>query len=240
MSIELMAMVFKAQGLKSTHKLVLLALADHGNDEGDHIYPSVPLLASKTALSERAVQTTLAELRDENNLKLLTVVKQGGGKKATEYKMNVEKLRCMTIEGCSTFTPGVQHVHPRGAGDAPLTIIEPLIKPEVKGAVAPPMTAGQDFFLSSFNAKRFANNIQRQAVLDLENKYGLELLKSGVKWAATNGMGMGKAITALQTAIPKWDKPKPSRNGNGNGHGPEPAGFAGLRAFMEKHNAELD
>lgn len=47
----------------STAKLIMLALADHANDEGESAYPSVGRLAKKTSLSEQTVRNTLDALK---------------------------------------------------------------------------------------------------------------------------------------------------------------------------------
>jgi len=47
----------------STAKLVLLAMADHANDEGEGIYPSVETLCRKTALSPQTIRNTFDALR---------------------------------------------------------------------------------------------------------------------------------------------------------------------------------
>lgn len=70
------------------------------------------------------------------------------------------------------------------------------------------LTEGQRFWLSAFGAKRFANTVQREAVLALERDFGTGALKQGVEWAAKQGMAMGRAVTALETALPKWGKVK--------------------------------
>lgn len=70
------------------------------------------------------------------------------------------------------------------------------------------LTEGQRYWLDSFGAKRFANTVQKQAVLALEREHGTDTLKAGVQWAAKQGMSMGKAVTSLETALPKWGKPK--------------------------------
>jgi hypothetical protein len=82
--------------------------------------------------------------------------------------------------------------------------------PSTPGGPSPPagLTEGQRFWLQSFGAKRFANTVQREAVMALERDYGTERLEQGVRWAAKQGMTMGRALTALETALPKWDKPK--------------------------------
>jgi len=97
------------------------------------------------------------------------------------------------------------------------------ILPAVAGAdpIPPPgerdkgLSEGQRFWLDSFGAKRFANTVQRQAVLALERNHGTKKFKEGIDWAAKQGMGMGKALTSLETALPNWDKKKGQRNGAG-------------------------
>ena len=74
MSVNLMSAIFQAEffDLKdengnvtkaSTAKLVLLAMADHANDEGEGIYPSVETLCRKTALSPQTIRNTFDALR---------------------------------------------------------------------------------------------------------------------------------------------------------------------------------
>lgn len=55
-----MTLAFKT-ALPCTQKFVLVALCDSANDQGE-CYPSVPTLAEKCSLSERAVQTSIATL----------------------------------------------------------------------------------------------------------------------------------------------------------------------------------
>jgi hypothetical protein len=74
MSVNLMSSIFEVEffDLKdengnttkaSTAKLVLLAMADHANDEGEGAYPSVERLCRKTALSEQTIRNTFDALR---------------------------------------------------------------------------------------------------------------------------------------------------------------------------------
>lgn len=74
MSVNLMSAIFQAEffDLKdengnvtkaSTAKLVLLAMADHANDEGEGIYPSIETLCRKTALSPQTIRNTFDALR---------------------------------------------------------------------------------------------------------------------------------------------------------------------------------
>ncbi len=61
MSVKVMGRVWELK-LPHSHMLVLLALADHADHEGDNIYPSVGLVAWKCGYSERQVQRIIAEL----------------------------------------------------------------------------------------------------------------------------------------------------------------------------------
>lgn len=61
MSIKIMSQVFENEVLGPTQKLLLLALADHADDEGK-CYPSLARLARRTGLGERAVRGNLRQL----------------------------------------------------------------------------------------------------------------------------------------------------------------------------------
>ena len=75
-------------------------------------------------------------------------------------------------------------------------------------AVPDGLTEGQRLFLAAFGAKRFRTKPQKEAVLALEKAHGTAVLSEGVQWAAKQGMNMGKAVLSLETALPKWGKPK--------------------------------
>lgn len=74
MSVNLMSAIFETEFFDlqdekgnvtkaSTAKLVLLAMADHANDEGEGAYPSVARLCRKTALSEQTIRNTFDALK---------------------------------------------------------------------------------------------------------------------------------------------------------------------------------
>jgi hypothetical protein len=73
MSVKLMGFVFEhyPPGRGSNERLLALALLDHADHEGKNIYPSVALLARKTALAERTVQYTLKRMRQAGWLQLV-------------------------------------------------------------------------------------------------------------------------------------------------------------------------
>jgi len=86
MSIKIMSLIFDANHelITSTQKLVLLALADHANDEGYSIYPSMQKTANRTALSARTVRKTIRELEQAG---IINITRQGGGRITNEYRL---------------------------------------------------------------------------------------------------------------------------------------------------------
>lgn len=75
MSIRLMSAIFESATLGPTERLVMLALADHADDEG-RCYPSISRLCQRTGLSERAVQTNIRKLVQQGYIRIIP----GGGK----------------------------------------------------------------------------------------------------------------------------------------------------------------
>jgi hypothetical protein len=66
MSVHVSSVVWRLS-LGSTEKLVMLALADIANDDGE-AYPSNRLLMERTGLSDRAIQKALTKLQDAGYL----------------------------------------------------------------------------------------------------------------------------------------------------------------------------
>lgn len=75
MSIEIMSLIWKFSKQEGTALLMLLAIADHANDEGI-CWPSVQTLANKCRLSKRQATRLIQKLESEGEL----VIDQGGGR----------------------------------------------------------------------------------------------------------------------------------------------------------------
>ena len=159
-----MSAVFDSTTLGPTERLVMLALADHADDEGK-CYPSVERLCARTGLSERAVQMNVRKLVGEGYLH----VQIGGGKgNANLYFVspnpasNAPRTKC-TPAPDAPQTPHV--VRPNPAPDAPEpsgTIIEPSIetapaktrrRPEVP---LPPEWVPSDRNIADAEARQFS------------------------------------------------------------------------------------
>lgn len=114
MSVALMTLAWKSK-FGSTAKMVLLALCDNANDQGE-CFPSVPMLAEKCSLSERAVYKQLDLLESEEAIK--RNVRNG---RSTIYLLNP----------CTWFTPEpsspLNDVHPTPElrANEPLNVVHP-------------------------------------------------------------------------------------------------------------------
>lgn len=136
MSLKVMAMCFDAQLKTPTRFAVAIALADHADDDGASIYPSIARIAEKAKVSRRTAQYTLRKLEEEG---LIVVLSEGGtrGKDTREWRFDLEKLAALIpvrgaksapVEGCKPRQVGVQSTTRRGAAVAPkpsVTIKEP-------------------------------------------------------------------------------------------------------------------
>jgi DNA-binding transcriptional ArsR family regulator len=134
MSIALMTMAWKS-GLPSGQKMVLLALCDNANDQGE-CYPSVPMLAEKCSMGERTVQQHVADLESAG-----IVTREMRTGRSTMYHINPRKI-CTPAESAppqishptpADFAPPPPQIsHPTPADFAPITIKEPSIEPSEK------------------------------------------------------------------------------------------------------------
>lgn len=87
--------------------LVLISLASWADDDGSHIYPRVETLATKARCSVRQAQRALRQMESDG---VLIVVKKGGGRSLTEYRIDVEKLR--DGQGCQNGTGDTSDAKP--------------------------------------------------------------------------------------------------------------------------------
>jgi hypothetical protein len=94
MSILVMTRVFAKRFGSCTRKAIAVKLADHADDEGKGIWPSLSRLAASCDVSEATVRRTLAEFVSEG---LLTLVKEGGrGPGSTNrYDFDLAVLKAM-------------------------------------------------------------------------------------------------------------------------------------------------
>jgi len=182
MSVRCMAVVFDAQleDLKykkgeetlvakaSTCKLMLLAYADHANDEGEAAYPGYNRLIQKTCLSRQGVANTIEALR-QNNLLIADGVSNS---RTNRYTINLPLLRQTTESSHLTPPSQATRLVPVKPLDLnhPLTINKPSLATDVAGelpldwqiATGQPAKEPQDNFL--FQAEDAAHLMSINAV----------------------------------------------------------------------------
>ncbi len=97
MSVRVMAMVWDTD-LPPHLKLVLLAYADHANDDGHSIYPGEEWMAAKTSYSPGTIRRNTRILIDEGYLER---TKKGYRTQRAEYRINVTALEGAHIDTLS-------------------------------------------------------------------------------------------------------------------------------------------
>lgn len=87
MSIFVMAKVWQYD-LPHPEQAVLLSMADHANDDGERIFPSMERIAWKTGYSKRQVQRVVQSLKESG---VLVVVAPARWNRPTEYRIDFDK-----------------------------------------------------------------------------------------------------------------------------------------------------
>lgn len=137
--------------LTANKQLILLALADHADHEGNNVYPSVGLIAWKTGYSERQVQRLLKELVAD---RLLIVVEQAVGQ-TIKYRIDVaagRKKEPRKVDehprqnvggdykkGGDKLSPHPRHSYVTPGGDIQVSP-DPSLEPSIKEESAPALT----------------------------------------------------------------------------------------------------
>jgi|WetSurMetagenome_2_1015567.scaffolds.fasta_scaffold33814_5 hypothetical protein len=161
MSVEVMAMVFKKYPVGGGEMLLALALADHADDTGCRVFPSVAGLALKTRQSERSIQYQLRKMEAAGFLVLVSE-SRGGRYGTREYRIDLEYFSRGAniaplkneVKGCNLEHQGVQPEVSRGAiavaPESSRTIIEPS-KPSVESKSRPQQKITFDAEQNKFN-----------------------------------------------------------------------------------------
>lgn len=139
MSIRLMTEAWKSD-MPSGRKMVLLALCDNANDQGE-CYPSISMLAEKCSMSERSVFNHIADLE-----KVGAIARQSRTGRSTVYTIdpckfctpaNSAPLQLLQGTPANSAPTPLQPLHPTPATVAPITINEPsLNRKEPKDTLA--------------------------------------------------------------------------------------------------------
>lgn len=91
MSVHVMSLVYSAKLGNPYRKAVALKMADHANDDGGSVYPSLARLAAEAEVSLSTVQRTIRDMLD---MGIITVVAAGGSGpgSTTQYQFELKRL----------------------------------------------------------------------------------------------------------------------------------------------------
>ena len=147
MSIRTQAWLWEHSPAKGGDLLLLLALADFGNDEGSNAWPSVETLADKCRTDRRTVQRMLSRLRDRGLIAVLPNAGPGG----------VNRYRLVMVESrngahVKPYRPGgitpprqnaamVETPLPPAASEPSAPVVPVPPEPSVEPSVEPPGTS---------------------------------------------------------------------------------------------------
>lgn len=161
-----MSAAFKAQ-IKSTPKLVLLALADCANDQGE-CYPSVPTLMEKCSSGERTVQDAVSYLEREGFIRRDFRT----GRSTIYWITDPSNWRTPADSAppqqphptpADSAPPPPQTPHPTPANAAPITIKEPSVEPSRNQKTAPECASVPDLVAAGFDEATAAEFIAHKA-----------------------------------------------------------------------------
>lgn len=127
MSIKVMSEVWEIEGIDSSECLVLIALADHADDQG-RCYPSINRLASRTKLSGRGVQKVISRLIEKGFVTVTPCAGQGGANLYTVTSTPEPRSPLNDVHPRTTFATPLNHVRETPEPRSPKpsrTIIEP-------------------------------------------------------------------------------------------------------------------
>jgi hypothetical protein len=177
MSVNVMSLVFKCNmpELKtdkgqtvpdSTAKFVLLALADHCNDEGEGAYPSVKNICKKTNMSTATVVNALNALRTSG---FTTMV---GRSKRSTYNYTISVAKIAAFQWLESDDSSGQN------GGVSVAKVKPLVKPSVKPSVKKKEAAEPqppEILLFKEVVKHYPKQAQREMVIDAVKKVNARL-----------------------------------------------------------------
>ena len=124
MSIKVMSWVWE-QDLPPLDKIVLMAIADHADDDG-YAWPGMKRIAEKCSMEKRTVQRHVEKLQEQQLLKVESRQRHDGSSSSNGYTVVMNGTNREGVTLCHPPMSGM--TPPHGTDDTPLTVIEPSIE----------------------------------------------------------------------------------------------------------------
>lgn len=197
-----MSWVFESSKAHGSHRLVLLAIADNADDDGN-CWPSIATIARKANLSRTKVLDCLKDLEQAGAIVRMHRLKDTGDKNSNYYtliKSNSEVVHTGVPRGGSTHgyttvvhtgVPGVVHTG----------VLKPSIKPSVNHQVDREEPTRMQLL-----AERLTGLMPTPAdlkTLDIWEKSGVieDDIRAALQWRKDNGRGPVKTISQLAPGV---------------------------------------
>jgi hypothetical protein len=201
-----MSAVWRMNITPPTRKLVLLALADYGDDRGGNIFPSMSALAAKCGVTRSQAQRHVRALEVEGLVRVVANASGGKPGATPHYRLDLDQVvhTARTSETGSADATGSTDAQEGPHGRA--------------GGVAPMRETGSaDATQTTINHQRTINNhhdADEVAVLDVRKKTANNTLSSGFDefWQAYPDCRWKHTTKAQEEALAAWRKFKIARN----------------------------
>lgn len=191
----------------SSLKIVLLAIADHANDEGESAYPGLTRLEKKTGMSRQGIVDVLSALKYNG---LLTVADNPSRLGTNDYTLNLDCFPCLKDDSQDTLLvkpldypsqvtlPAV--VKPLDLKH-PLTTIEPSINNKQSTEEIPALHLFTDHF------GKFKSEKEVKRWLTIVDAVGMAQADTIAAWAEKRDIHMDNRpglMDSLETAAKGW------------------------------------
>src|SRR5690606_38380458 len=144
MSVKVMTAVFERYPVGGGEMILALALADHADDDGTKVFPSIEHLMVKTRQSRRTVQYQLRRM-EESGWLILVKNGHGGRGQSREYRISLEWIKGGELPGQENgaeIAPISEEKN--GADFAPIIPAEKGATHDIKGATEDAKGANDD------------------------------------------------------------------------------------------------
>lgn len=178
--------------LPATQKIVLLALADHADQEGV-CWPGQERLATVTGLSVRTVRTTLKSLEEEGLIGVEPRFDGSGKRVGTVYRVARKELPG-TPQGGPANSAGSHAQGPAKEKSGPAgAAAKPVIKTTTKNPSFSSVQEVFDYWVGVMEKHRAKLNGKRRAKIEqrLREGYTVEDLKAAIDGCASSSWHMG-------------------------------------------------
>ena len=219
------------QKVSATDKLVLIALADHSDDDGN-CWPGLRGIAGKCGLTKRTVSASIQRLQSSNLLSVTPRVRPDGSRTSNQYLLLLDSRG---MEGNNT-TPMKETALGIEAGGGTRTVIEPSVESSDK-LIKENQVVWPEWFALGYGLKGWSVSVEVAEQWRTDNNYSLEYCLDKIYvlrgwWTKDHEKKGRNPYSTFQRACREnWAGNNPSKQGAQNGNQSAPTARAVDPAF---------